>query len=100
MVKKSLEDGVYLPIEEINSVQNKNVRIESLQPFIKNKYLKFNPKHKMLLQQFEEYPMGRNDDGPDGVEMAVRLALQVKTSTKVDYKSVISRMMKFKRGAF
>jgi hypothetical protein len=44
--------------------------------------------------------MGKNDDGPDGLEMAVRLALSIKSNTKVDYKSVISRMMKFKRGAY
>lgn len=100
MAKKSLEVGEYLPIEEISSTQSKNVRIESLQPFIKNKYLKFNPKHKTLLQQFKEYPMGKNDDGPDGVEMAVRLALSIKGSTKTDYKSVLGRMLKFRRGAF
>lgn len=100
MAKKSVEVGEYLPIEEITSVQSKNVRIESLQPFIKNKYLKFNQKHKTLLQQFKEYPMGKNDDGPDGVEMAVRLALSIKGNTNVDYKSVLSRMMKFKRGAY
>lgn len=100
MVKKSAEAGEYLPIEEINSVQNKKMRIESLQPFVKNKYLKFNQKHKTLLQQLKEYPMGKNDDGPDGLEMAVRLALNIKSNSKVDYKSVISRAMKFKRGAF
>lgn len=100
MAQKSVEVGEYLPIEEIQSVQNKNVRIESLQPFIKNKYLKFNEKHKTLLQQFKEYPMGRNDDGPDGVQMVVKLALAVKTSTKVDYKSIISRALKFKHGAY
>jgi predicted phage terminase large subunit-like protein len=100
MVKKSAEAGEYLPIEEINSVQNKNMRIESLQPFVKNKYLKFNARHKTLLQQLKEYPMGKNDDGPDGLEMAVRIALSIKSNTKVDYKSVISRMMKFKRGAY
>ncbi len=100
MVKKSAEAGEYLPIEEINSIQNKNMRIESLQPFVKNKYLKFNPKHKTLLQQLKEFPMGINDDGPDGLEMAVRLALNIKSNTKTDYKSVLGRMMKFKRGAF
>lgn len=100
MAKKSVEAGEYLPIEEIPNVQNKHVRIESLQPFVKNKYLKFNAKHKTLLQQFKEYPMGKNDDGPDGVEMAVRLALGIKGNTKVDYKSVLSRMLKFKRGAY
>ncbi|MBG9567450.1 phage terminase large subunit [Brevibacillus agri] len=100
MAKKSAEAGEYLPIVEISSVQNKDVRISSLQPFIKNRYLKFSRKHKTLLQQLREYPMGRNDDGPDGLEMAVRLALDIKTTNKTDYRSVISRALKFRRGGY
>ncbi|WP_018752662.1 phage terminase large subunit [Paenibacillus sanguinis] len=100
LVQKSAEAGEYLPIEEIQSTQNKHMRIESLQPLIKNRYLKFSRKHKALLQQLKEYPMGRNDDGPDGLEMAVRLALSIKTTNKVDYKSVISRALKFRRGGY
>lgn len=100
MVKKSLESGEHIPIEEVKSIQSKNIRIESLQPFVKNKYLKFNPKHKTLLQQMREYPMGKNDDGPDGLEMMVRIALTINSGTKTDYKSVLSRMLKFRSGAY
>lgn len=100
LAAKSREAGEYLPIEEVYSMQNKQLRIESLQPFIKNRYLKFNKKHKTLLKQFYEYPMGRNDDGPDGVEMAVRLATNINTSSATDYKTVIKRLVNFKKGAF
>lgn len=100
MRQKSAEVGEYLPIVEINSVQNKDARIQSLQPFVKNGYLKFSKKHKALLKQMLEYPMGKNDDGPDGLEMVVKLALSVKVGTKVDYKSVISRALKFKNGSY
>nr|WP_240472918.1 phage terminase large subunit [Paenibacillus sanguinis] len=100
LAKKSAEAGEYLPIEEIQSRENKFMRIESLQPLVKNRYLKFSRKHKTLLQQLKEFPMGRNDDGPDGLEMAVRLALSIKTTNKVDYKSVISRALKFRRGGY
>ncbi|BFH17927.1 phage terminase large subunit [Paenibacillus melissococcoides] len=100
LAQKSAEAGEYLPIEEIQSLQRKELRIESLQPFVKNGYLKFSRRHKTLLQQMREYPMGKNDDGPDGLEMAVRLALGIKTSNKTDYKSVISRAMKFRRGGY
>ena len=37
MAEKSREQGEYIPIEEIQSLQNKQLRIESLQPLIKNK---------------------------------------------------------------
>jgi predicted phage terminase large subunit-like protein len=100
MAQRSAEAGEYLPIEEVNSVQNKDLRIQSLQPFVKNGYLKFNEKHKALLQQMKEYPMGKNDDGPDALEMCVRAALDVKVGTKVDYKSVISRALKFRNGSY
>ena len=58
----------YIPIEEIQSTVNKVLRIESLQPVIKNKYLKFNREHKTLLKQLQEFPMGKNDDAPDGLQ--------------------------------
>lgn len=100
MRQKAAAVGEYLPIEEINSTQNKDARIQSLQPFVKNGYLKFSKKHKSLLKQMTEYPMGKNDDGPDGLQMAVKLALDIKVGRKVDYKSVLSRAMGFKRGAY
>ena len=63
MAKKSAEEGEYLPIEEIQSSVNKVLRIESLQPLIKNKYIKFNREHKALLKQLQEFPMGKNEIG-------------------------------------
>lgn len=101
MAQKSAETGEYIPIEEIQSIANKMLRIESLQPVIKNKYLKFNREHKTLIQQLKEFPMGRNDDGPDALQMAVALAQSVKgITTEVGYQSVIRRRMRFGKGAY
>lgn len=100
MRQRAAEAGEYLPIEEINSTQNKDARIQSLQPFVKNGYIKFSKKHKTLLKQMTEYPMGKNDDGPDGLQMAVKLALDIKVGRKVDYKSVVARVVGFRRGAY
>lgn len=101
MAQKSVEQGEYIPIEEIQSTVNKMLRIESLQPIIKNKYLKFNREHKALIKQLEEFPMGKNDDGPDGLQMAVQLALSLKGVTqKVNYKSVIKRKLNIGKGAY
>ena len=44
--------------------------------------------------------MGKNDDAPDGLEMAVRLAQKINGRTKTDYKSVLSRALNFKKGAY
>lgn len=100
MAQRSAEAGEYLPIEEIQSVQNKDMRIQSLQPLVKNGYIKFSEKHKTLLQQMKEYPMGRNDDAPDALQMAVKLALDYKIGNKVDYKSVLSRALNFRNGSY
>lgn len=100
MRQKSAQAGEYLPIVEINSTQNKDARIQSLQPFIKNGYIKFSHKHKTLLQQLAEYPMGRNDDGPDGLQMAVKLALSISCGTAADYQTVSERSHSFGHGAY
>ncbi|MDR2024035.1 MAG: phage terminase large subunit [Hungatella sp.] len=100
MRQKSAQVGEYLPIVEINSVQNKDARIQSLQPFVKNGYVKFSKKHKTLLKQMTEYPMGKNDDGPDGLQMGVKLALDIKIGKKVEYRSVQARVLDFRRGAY
>ncbi len=101
MAAKSAEEGEYIPIEEIQSTVNKVLRIESLQPLIKNKYIKFNKEHKTLLKQLQEFPMGKNDDAPDGLQMAVQLAQAVKsTGVKTSYKTVLRRKFRMGRGAY
>lgn len=101
MAAKSLEEGEYIPIEEIQSTVNKVLRIESLQPVIKNKYLKFNREHKTLLKQLQEFPMGKNDDAPDGLQMAVQLAQSIKAvASKTNYKTVLRRRFRMGKGAW
>ena len=101
MAQRSAEQGEYLPIEEIQSSANKMLRIESLQPIVKNKYLKFRRDQKTLLQQMKEFPMGRNDDAPDTLQMAVQLAQAVKsTATHGKYKSLIKRKFRMGKGAY
>ena len=99
--RKSAEEREYIPIEEIQSTVNKVLRIESLQPVIKNKYLKFNREHKTLLKQLQEFPMGKNDDAPDGLQMAVQLAQSIKAvASKANYKTVLRRRFRMGRGAY
>ncbi len=59
MAAKSAEEGEYIPIEEIQSTVNKVLRIESLQPVIKNKYLKFNREHKDTPETVSGVPYGK-----------------------------------------
>lgn len=101
MAEKALEAGEYIPIEEIISVVNKVVRIRSLQPFIKNKWIKFSRSHKELIRQLCEFPMGAHDDAPDGLQMVVALAQVVRSiAAKFEYKTVSKRKLRFGKGAY
>lgn len=46
----------------------KTCSIQTLQPDIKNKYIKFSRRHKLLLEQLQYFPMADHDDGPDALE--------------------------------
>ncbi len=100
LAEESAKCGEYLPVEEMLNYSDKNMRIATLQPDIKNGYIKFNPKHKLLMQQLKEYPMGAHDDGPDDLEMAVRLAKKISKINQGSYQSILKRGLRFKKGAY
>lgn len=78
LAKASARVGLYLPIEEVQQTSDKTMRVQTLQPDIKNKYIKFNPRHKRLLEQLYQFPMGSHDDGPDALEGARTIAKNAK----------------------
>lgn len=61
----------------IVNTANKEGRIQSLDPFLRNRELRFvdSPGTRLLLQQLKEFPMAAHDDGPDALEMAIRTSL-------------------------
>ncbi len=99
LVQRSAEAHEYVAFEEISQSSNKQMRIESLEPHVKNGFIKFNKYHKTLLEQMENFPMGGNDDAPDALEMAYKLAINI-GSAGVDYVSAIKRKLNFKKGAY
>lgn len=68
LAKASAKAGLYLPIQEVQQTTDKIMRIQTLQPDIKNKYIKFNKRHKRLLEQLYHFPMAAHDDGADALE--------------------------------
>lgn len=68
LAKASARARIYLPIEEVPQSSDKVLRIQTLQPDIKNKYIKFSRRHKLLLEQLQYFPMADHDDGPDALE--------------------------------
>jgi len=74
LARRSAEEGIYLPIEEVDQTGDKHGRIQTLQPDVKNRYIKFNARHKRLLEQLRHFPLADHDDGPDSLEACRTLA--------------------------
>jgi predicted phage terminase large subunit-like protein len=61
----------------IDNRVNKQVRIRRLGPYLSAKRVRFksnSPGTRLLIEQLQEFPVGDHDDGPDALEMAIRLA--------------------------
>ncbi|MCE9547282.1 MAG: phage terminase large subunit [Planctomycetia bacterium] len=59
---------------------NKGVRIRRLSPYLSMRRLRFknnSPSTKMLVDQLRQFPHADHDDGPDALEMALRMALEL-----------------------
>ncbi len=66
-----------IPIENHTS---KPVRIRRLGPYLSSHRIRFksnSPGTKLLVEQLQEFPIADHDDGPDALEMALRLAVEV-----------------------
>jgi predicted phage terminase large subunit-like protein len=65
------------PIYGIHNVVNKRVRIRSLAPYLSEGKLRFHARSDgthLLVEQLRDFPVADFDDGPDALEMAIRLA--------------------------
>jgi len=65
-----------IPFVEITNSDSKKARIRSLEPKLSTRRIRIvqNPDSFLLTSQLKRFPKG-HDDGPDAVEMAIRLAV-------------------------
>ena len=70
--KRIVACGRRLSIHKITSRSNKQSRIAGLEPYIKQGNIRFCRKHRQLLDQLTQFPLAKNDDGPDALEMAMQ----------------------------
>jgi predicted phage terminase large subunit-like protein len=71
---------VPMPIYGLNNMVNKEVRIRRLGPQLAQRKLRFksqSPGTELLIQQLRDFPTGEHDDGPDTLEQARRLAIEI-----------------------
>jgi len=67
--------GAPLPIDLVDNTVNKQLRISRLGPWLARGKFRFlrNPDTERLLSQLRGFPFAEHDDGPDGLEMALRV---------------------------
>lgn len=73
------------PLGIQNSI-NKTTRIRTLGALLSSKRIRFRqtPDTKLLVEQLKQFPLGDHDDGPDALEMAVRIAADALASAPND----------------
>lgn len=73
--------GVLFPLCQITHQGiNKQVRIRRLTPWLSKGLIRFkggSPGAKLLVEQLQDFPNGEHDDGPDALEMAIRILLHL-----------------------
>jgi predicted phage terminase large subunit-like protein len=71
----------------IANYTSKQVRIRRIAPYLALGGIRFrrhSPGAQLLVEQLRDFPLGTHDDGPDALEMAIRLAEQQTTSAVAD----------------
>jgi predicted phage terminase large subunit-like protein len=66
---------------------NKLVRIRRLGPYLASRRLRMksdSPSTRLLVSQLKDFPAGDHDDGPDALEMAIRLAVELSAGPPTD----------------
>ena len=76
--RRFMQKGHKTRIRALHHTSQKQARICSLEPYVNQGLLRFNSKHHILLQQLTQFPMAKNDDGPDALEMVVEIAQRVR----------------------
>lgn len=65
--------GLNIPTVEVKNVSDKVARIQSISPLIEQGRIKFLRSQQRLIDQLITFPKGDHDDGPDALEMAIKL---------------------------
>ena len=69
LIKRGALRGIPIPARAVKPTADKNLRIESLQPYVANGQIRFHTSQKTLIHQFKHWPLADHDDGPDAVKM-------------------------------
>lgn len=89
--KESAKAGVYINVvTEPKPTGDKETRIKSLEPMIRNGYVKFGKNQQSLIQELIFLGMWKHDDQADALHMAVQLFTQRQSQSKHTLMPMIS----------
>ena len=77
MNRRGVETNTHMPVYTFENQVNKLVRIRQLTPFLSQRRIRFkgdSPGARLLVEQLRDFPVADHDDGPDALEMAIRMA--------------------------
>lgn len=69
IMRRAKEKGLYMPCKAINQNVDKDLRIQSLQPYVDGGDIEFYPNQNVLVEQMKHYPKVDHDDGVDCLHM-------------------------------
>jgi predicted phage terminase large subunit-like protein len=82
--RRSRESGRTLPVLSIQNRSGKQQRIAALETEVSQGLIVFSRQHQLLLEQLRAFPLGKHDDGPDALEMAVYTSNQMVNACKFE----------------
>jgi len=83
--QKAAVAGYAVPLVKVVNTVNKNIRIRRLGPYLAQKNIRFkanSPGTKLLVDQLRDFPVSEYDDGPDSLEMALRVMIELYNGRK------------------
>lgn len=96
--ENSTKHNIFLPIVEKKNRVNKELRIDSLSPYIESGTLLINPNEHLLIEELLTYPKSAHDDLLDSLEMAFGEANNSFADLKKFQKAIKREFKIFKKG--
>lgn len=86
IARQSHGRGMLCPVWQITNTDSKVSRIRRLTPYLAQGKLRIRdtPGGRLLEEQLRAFPQGRHDDGPDALEQAIRLMLDLSRGEEAD----------------
>ena len=75
LAQRAAARGLAFPVRPIINSTDKQLRIETLQPYFTQGRIRLHTSQQTLIDQLRHFPKADHDDGPDALEMLWRLAV-------------------------